>query len=87
MIQKTFSKTLQSYLPPNISSLLLMVYYYCVIFFWLSIDRLIGTYLVTNMPENAIDSIKDLVNRKDVIPTVSMGSAFESLFEASFKSK
>jgi hypothetical protein len=39
------------------------------------------------MPENAIDSIKDLVNRKDVIPTVSMGSAFESLFEASFKSK
>jgi hypothetical protein len=82
-----FSKASQSYLPSNIPSLLLIVYYYCIIFLWLSINKLIGAYLVTNMPENAIDSIKDLVDHKDVIPTVSMGSAFESLFEASFKSK
>jgi len=59
----------------------MMVYYYCIIFFWLSINKVIGAYLVTKMPENVIDSIEDLAYNKDVIPTVLSGSAFESLFQ------
>jgi hypothetical protein len=58
-----------------------MVYYYCIIFFWLSINKVIGAYLVTKMPENVIDSIEDLAYNKDVIPTVLSGSAFESYFQ------
>ncbi len=58
-----------------------MVYYYGIILFWLSINKVIGAYLVAHEPENVINSIEDLIKNKDVIPTVSRGSAIENFFK------
>lgn len=58
-----------------------MVYYMCIVLFWININKLIGANMIVLHKDDVIDTVEEIIENKDTIPTIIKGSANEDVFK------
>ncbi|CAG2165754.1 unnamed protein product [Oppiella nova] len=81
MVLKAFCyKPIDKYLSLSMETFVLIIYSILMVMFWIDINKVIGAYMITNQAEDVIDSLEDIIENVDIIPSVNKGSAFTYYF-------